>query len=605
MLVRNQKRSSRRGSIIVLSCFLIVFMLGLCAFAIDMGVIMLMRTQLQVAADSAAMAAGAVLGMPGQDSVATAKQFAAYHHAGGAAINLATSDIENGTWDSSTRTFTPSTAVGNAVRVTARRNANSGANKLFFGPIYGMNSVNIEASAVAMGNPRDICFVIDLSGSMNNDTETCWATADIDSQYSSSIGTTQAQQVYTDFGYGSFPGTSQHVGSVLGVTADDYAYANMTKNSGVLTASGIQSTYKISSSDSESTRKTKAYKYIIDKQIAVIMPSAKPTPNSSTNYNYWEKYLDYIIKSVSSTSSTGGSGRGTLPPNQDSDRMSSMNSGTSSYNNKIGYRTYVQFMMDMGRDHKPDGTNYTPLSTASSNCPYHTESVSGLSFTFPPSEQPTHSARRSIMAAIKVVKDRNASVPDASLRDWVSLVTYDTVSGSVLKTSLTSDYTGVMETCSKLQCVYDGQASTATETGLILAKNHIKPSNQGGSGRLYTNKVVVLLTDGVANLKSSSNSTISSYRNANPDTNYYGDDYESDAALMQAAMMQGDKWRLYSCALGSGADWGFMDRMARMGGTEDDNGQAPRTSGDPSAYETELSNIFTDIITSPAVRLVK
>ncbi len=37
---------------------------------------------------------------------------------------------------------------------------------------------------------------------------------------------------------------------------------------------------------------------------------------------------------------------------------------------------------------------------------------------------------RSIMAAIKVVKDRNASVPDSSLRDWVSLVTFDTVAGS-------------------------------------------------------------------------------------------------------------------------------------------------------------------------------
>lgn len=106
MLVRNNTRSSRRGSIIVLSAFLMVFMLGMIAFAIDMGVIMLMRTQLQVSADSAAMAAGAVLGMPGQDAVATARQFAAYHYAGGAPVSLATSDVENGTWDFSTRTFT-------------------------------------------------------------------------------------------------------------------------------------------------------------------------------------------------------------------------------------------------------------------------------------------------------------------------------------------------------------------------------------------------------------------------------------------------------------------------------------------------------------------
>ena len=50
-----------------------------------------------------------------------------------------------------------------------------------------------------------------------------------------------------------------------------------------LTLSGVSSTYKILSSDSEATRKTKAYKWIIDTQIASVMPNAKPTPSSSTN----------------------------------------------------------------------------------------------------------------------------------------------------------------------------------------------------------------------------------------------------------------------------------------------------------------------------------
>ena len=36
-----------------------------------------------------------------------------------------------------------------------------------------------KASAVAMANPRDICFVLELSGSMNDDTEPCWATNEI------------------------------------------------------------------------------------------------------------------------------------------------------------------------------------------------------------------------------------------------------------------------------------------------------------------------------------------------------------------------------------------------------------------------------------------
>jgi hypothetical protein len=42
-----------------------------------------------------------------------------------------------------------------------------------------------------------------------------------------------------------------------------------------------------------------------------------------------------------------------------------------------------------------------------------------------------------------------------------------------------------------------------------------------------------------------------------------------------------------------------------MGGTDDENGQAPRTSGNPVGYETELTEIFEEIIDNPAVKLVQ
>ena len=601
-------RRSRRGSILVLSAFLLVIMLGMVAFALDVGVMMLTKTQLQVAADSAAMAAGAVLGAPNANPVSTAQQFATLHKAAGKSVSLAASDVQNGNWDATTRVFTPSTAVGNAVKVTARVNDASGNNGLFFARIFGVKKVDISASAIAMGNPRDICFVIDLSGSMNNDTEPCWSTANINSEYGNNLGNTMMQQVYTDFGFGTFPGTEQWVGQPLSVTQDDRAYARLTANSGPLTPGSIASTYRIASGDNEATRKTKAYKWIIDKQIAVIMPNAKPTPNTTTNLNYWTKYLDYVIgpKTVNSGAGTPPTNRGSLPPSQDSDQITSFaNESSGSYANKIGYRTYVQFMMDMGREKKPDDTNFTPLSTSSPNCPRHSEAVGSTTFSFPPSEQPLHAARRSLIAAMQVVKQRNATVPDSNLRDWVSVVTFDTVNGTRILQPLTSNYDSVMQLCKDLQCVSDSELSTATETGLLTARNHIKSTSQGGSGRLYTNKVVVLATDGIANLKSSSDIAINTYKNANPSTNWYSSDYPSNAALMQAAAMQGDKWRTFSIAFGSGADFGFMDRLARMGGTADSDGEAPRTSGNPAAIEAELSSIFTEIITSPAVRLVQ
>ncbi len=467
-----------------------------------------------------------------------------------------------------------------------------------------------------MGNPRDICFVVDLSGSMNNDTEPAWAPAcmtALNASYST-ISNNMMQQVFTDFGYGTYPGTTQWIGQPVGVAQNNNAYANLTANGGPLTLSSVSSTYKILSGDSEATRKTKAYKWIIDNQIATVMPSAKPNPTSA-NLGYWTYYLDYILPSVSV------SGRGTLPPSQSTVRIDSMdNPCTVSYpdatasipqssRNKIGYATYVQFMMDNGRDRQPDGANYTPLSTLSPNCPYHSESTAGGTFSFPPSEQPTHSARRSIIAAIQQIKLKNSLVSDPNQGDWVSVVSFDTVAGTVLKQSLTSNYDTAMQACTTLQAVSDSAMSTATETGLIAAQNHIKPASQGGAGRENTQKVVVLLTDGMANLKTSSNSTVSTYRTGHTNSNFYGGttstDYASDAALMQTNTLQSGGWQLYAVALGLGADYDFMDRMARMGDTANDDGQAPRTSGDPSAYEAELTAIFRNIIESPHVHLVQ
>src|SRR5690606_17005716 len=97
-------------------------------------------------------------------------------------------------------------------RVTARRD---GAN-FFFARILGQKTFDMEASSVAMANPRDIAFVIDLSGSMNDDTEPAWATASITTEFGSqgfpNAGTDLMKDAFADFGYGSFRGKLQWVG---------------------------------------------------------------------------------------------------------------------------------------------------------------------------------------------------------------------------------------------------------------------------------------------------------------------------------------------------------------------------------------------------------
>jgi Flp pilus assembly protein TadG len=564
---------------VVLAAILAVVMLGIIAFGLDLGYLFLVRTQLQTAADSSALAAAASTNLPRGQMEAVARQYASYHQAAGRAVQLNPSDIEYGNWDTTTRVFTTSATVGNAVRVTTRTSASTGgATPFFLARIFNHNSLDQSASAVAMTNPRDIAFVIDLSGSMNFDTDPD-NTASINSTFAAqgypTIGTDLMQQVYSDFGFGTFPGTTQCIGQPLGIsTSNGDPLSQLMSTSGPLSNGAIPSAYRITSSDSWSVRQQKAFRWAMDIQLPLLMPAAKPKAvapalTSSTYYSYWADYFNDYYK-------------------------------------KLGYRSYVNFMMYNGRDGKPDGARYTPLSQSSPDCPWHSESTAGGTFSFPPREQPTHAARRAMIAAMQVIKERNQNISDMNQRDWVSIITFDRLTGAspAIPVPLTGDYDAAMRGCTPLQAVGHNGASTATEVGLIAARNHIKPSNQGGFGRLGTNKVVVLLTDGMPNLYSSSATAISSYRTSYPSSNFYGSANAKDAPLMQASMMQRDHWYLYPVGIGLDCDYSFMDRMARMGET-DKNGQGPRGSGNPADYEARLTEIFQNIITNPKLRIVQ
>jgi hypothetical protein len=680
---------------------------------------MLVRTQLQAAADSAAMAGAANLGKSYNDIFDLADRFAGYHIAGRKNVELNTSDVEIGIWDSKTRTFTPSGSMGNAVRVKARRDATAGGEvPLFFSRVFKQFSFSMSASAVAMANPRDIAFVVDLSGSMNDDTEPCWATGAINSTFAPdgypTVGNELMEQVYDDFGYGAYPGVLSYVGEPWGVPKNYYAYANLTRDGGPLTLSSVPAKYRIRSTDNETTRKRKGYSAIIDFQIASVMPNVQPAPNSTTQYAYWEKYLDYImypvkikpppppkppkpkppkpkppsppkppappkpppppkptigrfspgfnapwyaawqadprhrLTAVPTTLSgnielamvPGGYGnfllpqlllgglpkgtppvnRGWLPPRQDGDRIHRFNNPNKStfpsvsyrvpraFRNKIGYQTYVQFMMDHGRDLRPVRRQYVPLSKHSNDCPWHNEDTAGGTFSFPPRSQPLHAARRALIAAIQVVKERNVGIVDPVQRDWVSIVAFDTLKGGgpVIEQPLTSDYDAAMLACTSLQAVGDKGMTTATEAGMILAKTHIDRPTFGGQGRQSTNKVVVLLTDGVPNAYLSNPSEIADFIRDNPSPDFYDDGrYWCDAPLMQSKEMQERNWFVFPVGIGLGTDYDFMDRMSRMGGTANNDGESPRGSGNPAEYERRLAEIFEQIITSPQVHLVQ
>jgi Flp pilus assembly protein TadG len=589
------KRPPSRGTALLLTIFMMVVLLGFVAFAVDLGYITLARTQLQTAADAAALAAAGSTSQPQEQVIQNAKNFASQNKVGAQNALLNTSDIEFGLWDTTTRTFTPSPGLGNAVRVTAHADTtNQRSVPLFFGRIFNVNAANLQAQAVATTNPRDICFVVDLSGSMNDDTDPN-KTSGIDGSYPG-VGTQMMQDAYNYFGFGTFPGNSESVGSPLGKSS--ISGLTSTSSSPLLTTKPqtvtiggksyfIPDQYRFTSSTSSSIRTQRAYSWVMDEQmhgmsgsaaLPGIMPAAKPRSlvlDASGNldadqYNYWKAYI-------------------------------------SSYRSNLGYSSYMHHMMYYGRDTKPSGTNlYTPLSKLSADCPYHTETTDGGVFSFPPREQPTHSSRRAIIAALQIVKDRNQGVSNATQRDQVAIITFDFVAGTTIAHSLNDNYDGAMQDCTTLQATNDTAACTATETGLDAAVSLLN-----SQGRPTTNKVIVLLTDGVPNLYTTSHySSIQNYiynNSSNPSVQACASSYPKAGALWQTSLMQGNNWLVFPVELGLQGDTNFMNCLwsIAQGKTTEILTSPYGTNGDPSNYETELRTIFNKIISSPKLRLVK
>jgi Flp pilus assembly protein TadG len=163
----------RRGAIIPMAALLSVLIFGMVAFAVDIGWIAVAQSELQNAADAAAFAGANPL-MNGyvQYNLATtnaakntiltgtlasaqakAIEYASYNAAGGASsLVLKSGDIEFGFIDANNN-YTPQptfTGFPNTIKVVMRRDGQ--ANKslpLFFGPVLGNNTTNLNATASA------------------------------------------------------------------------------------------------------------------------------------------------------------------------------------------------------------------------------------------------------------------------------------------------------------------------------------------------------------------------------------------------------------------------------------------------------------------------
>ncbi len=176
--MRIQSRVSvRRGVIVTYLAISAVALLGFLALAIDLGMVMVAKTQAQNAADAAAFAAARTLtgGTSANTSQATTNGLAA-----AAANNIIGTSIPNANvtitlgayhYDSTSQSFYPQYPPVAPDNYNLAQATIAQGSPTFFAKVFGITTFNVTATAVAAHRPRDTTIVLDFSGSMNNESD--------------------------------------------------------------------------------------------------------------------------------------------------------------------------------------------------------------------------------------------------------------------------------------------------------------------------------------------------------------------------------------------------------------------------------------------------
>ncbi len=171
------RKSARSGVILPYVVISLVALIGFLALAIDLGLVMVAKTQAQNAADSAAFAGartltgGATSNLP--QALANGQAAAAANTVVGTSVPAANLTMTFGAYhyDTSSQTFSPQFPPVAPDNYNLAQATISQGNPTFFANIFGITSYNVTATAIAAHRPRDTTIVLDFSGSMNNESD--------------------------------------------------------------------------------------------------------------------------------------------------------------------------------------------------------------------------------------------------------------------------------------------------------------------------------------------------------------------------------------------------------------------------------------------------
>jgi hypothetical protein len=157
----------RRGALVVLAALLLVLMVGLLAYSIDVGYMVMSQTELQRSLDAAALAGAGAIADGADEAEEVVRQYFRYNEVGNRVLDGDEIKITRGFWDVNARKFVASNNMPSAMHIRAEVQDLP----FFFAPIFNHRTFDISGEAVAMYLPREIMIVLDYSGSMNDDSE--------------------------------------------------------------------------------------------------------------------------------------------------------------------------------------------------------------------------------------------------------------------------------------------------------------------------------------------------------------------------------------------------------------------------------------------------
>ncbi|TWT33273.1 von Willebrand factor type A domain protein [Blastopirellula retiformator] len=564
------RSAARRGVIVVLSAVLMIVMMGFIALSVDVGYMFTMQSQLQRSVDAAALAGAGSLIEGEEVATASVHEYLTHNPVGlqwkeftdgntASNVDLFLNkygeglELSIGEWNATTEQVEP--AEDSPSTVSVRMSYEN--MPFFFGHLLGRDSFDISAESIATYQSRDIMLVLDLSGSMNNDSEfNAINKLGFDHVYSN------GQQMYADLGYPVYgdltfdPQYAKAEGPAPGSEGQAQTSVTYRGPSAVVTSSkGISKiTVRTSNGYTYNYYPGGATNYTANpnREIRYVRVTSGKNPDNSDQVHSF----DFDGNRVSTIRNALGLNNVAYPYPQGSWNdyinycLGAGQNNNAGYRYRFGYFNWINYLLERRYSY-----NATPD-------------------LWKVSAQPVTAVKNSVDLFIHFMQEGDG-------RDRIGLAVYNAPNGDgLLESTLTENLPFIMAQSRQRQA---GHYHNYTNIGggMTVAREELQ-----ARARVGAVKMMVLLTDGQANW-------------VNGGTNSSG---AKQYVLDEAYLCAEQNIKILTISLGAGADKNLMDQVAEITKGVHFNVPGGQTVEE---YTDDLTEIFRQVAGHRPLKLVK